>query len=287
MLAKRIGTAAVGLPLLIWAFASNVDWLLIPLFIASVAIGCCEVFNMLTPKLISIASVGTSSTDSEVSESSSLKPTMITAAMLAIFVFAGSLAGTAEAERGMTISGLLTCILVGAFSGKTVERRGAVMLSILFSVCYSALPWLSIWDLYQMGSGSRYVMLLIAVIWSGDTGAYFAGSAFGKHPLAPSFSPKKTWEGAIAGIVCSLAGGLIVNVIYGSTLASSGVIVFVSILCGIVGQMGDLIESALKRFCGVKDSGALLPGHGGFLDRVDGLLFSAPVMWFVLYNVKG
>lgn len=286
MLAKRVGTAVIGLPILIWAFASNIDWLLIPLFVASVAIGCCESFMMLTPRLIEIAQKGSDQAVLAGEDSKSLKYTMVTAAMLAIFVFAGSLAGTAEAERGMTISGLLTCILVGAFSGKTVERRGAVMLSMLFSVCYGALPWLSIWDLYQMGSGSRYVMLLIAIVWSGDTGAYFAGSAFGKHPLAPTFSPKKTWEGAVAGIVSSVVGGLLVNYVYGSTLADIEVIVFVSIVCGAVGQMGDLIESALKRFCDVKDSGRLLPGHGGFLDRVDGLLFSAPVMWFVLYNFK-
>ncbi len=281
MLKQRVLTAVIGLPLLIFAFATNLDWLLVPLFIACVAVGCIESYLMLTPKLVALADPA-----SEGSIPATSKASAGVAALLAVFVFAGSLAGTAEAERGMTVAGILASILLGAFSGTTVERRGAHMLALLFSVCYGALPWLSIWDLYQMGSGSRFVMLLLAVVWSGDTGAYFAGSYWGRNRLAPTISPKKTWEGAIAGILASIAGGLVVNMVYGGALASWEVIALTSILGGVAGQMGDLIESALKRFCGVKDSGKLLPGHGGFLDRVDGLLFAAPVMWFVLYNFR-
>ena len=99
-------------------------------------------------------------------------------------------------------------------------------------------------------------------------------------------SPKKTWEGAIAGLLASLVGGSLANVFYGLTLGDPWTIAAASLFGGAFGQMGDLIESTFKRFAKVKDSGVIFPGHGGFLDRVDGVLFAAPVIWFILYSLR-
>lgn len=130
-------------------------------------------------------------------------------------------------------------------------------------------------------TGSRFLLALYLITWLGDTMAYFVGSAFGKHRLAPRVSPKKSWEGA--------AGNLLGNLLGAGILFATGwypqwtVVDFVvlALLMGVAGQLGDLVESTWKRSAGVKDSnvGVSIPGHGGLLDRVDSLLFAAPVLW--------
>jgi phosphatidate cytidylyltransferase len=125
---------------------------------------------------------------------------------------------------------------------------------------------------------------VLAVVWFGDTGGYFGGRFFGKHKLAPQKSPKKTWEGAIAGLAASMTAALIFHFcLYQGLTGGFTTALACGFFGGISGQMGDLVESVIKRFTGVKDSGALLPGHGGLLDRIDGVLFAAPVIWFILY----
>jgi phosphatidate cytidylyltransferase len=115
------------------------------------------------------------------------------------------------------------------------------------------------------------------ITWAGDTAAYFAGRAFGRHPLAPHLSPKKTWEGSIAGLVASIA----VGVAFRRWLhAPTEILVGMAIVGNIAGQVGDLLESAYKRSAGVKDSGSMLPGHGGVLDRIDALILAFPVVWY-------
>jgi phosphatidate cytidylyltransferase len=143
------------------------------------------------------------------------------------------------------------------------------------------LPFLSWFGIAQpeMARGAWMVLYVIAVTWSTDTGAYFVGSKLGKRPLAPSLSPKKSYEGAIGGLaaatIMSLAWGTWIGLPWYHCALLGPVI-------GILGQVGDLCESALKRDLGVKDFGKLLPGHGGILDRFDSLLFTAPVAYYYL-----
>ncbi|MFY9724393.1 MAG: phosphatidate cytidylyltransferase [Bryobacteraceae bacterium] len=131
--------------------------------------------------------------------------------------------------------------------------------------------------------GAHWLMYALLVSWTGDIGAYYIGKAFGRHRLADRVSPKKSWEGAAASVATSilLAGAYLVHFVAGISIASA---VLLTALGNIAGQLGDLAESAMKRGAGVKDSGGLLPGHGGFLDRVDSALFVMPVIagWLVI-----
>lgn len=124
----------------------------------------------------------------------------------------------------------------------------------------------------------HWLMFALLVNWVGDIGAYYVGRNFGRHKLAPRVSPNKSWEGAFGSVVASLllAGAYLWRSLPGIGIA---MIVVVTIVANATGQLGDLAESAMKRGAGVKDSGSLLPGHGGFLDRVDSTLFVLPVVY--------
>ncbi len=127
------------------------------------------------------------------------------------------------------------------------------------------------------------VFVVLGIIWAGDVAAYYIGQAWGKHRLAPAISPKKTIEGSVAGAIASVS----VGVGLGAALLETPYLgmVLISLTTALAGQGGDLWESAIKRSVGVKDSSARLPGHGGVLDRVDSLLFAAPVFYFLLLLV--
>jgi phosphatidate cytidylyltransferase len=131
--------------------------------------------------------------------------------------------------------------------------------------------------------GPKLLLFALAITWAADTAAYFVGRAVGKHPLAPHISPKKTWEGSVA----SMFGSLLVAFAFSYWIRIPLHYLFImAVLGNIAGQMGDLLESAYKRSAGVKDSGGLLPGHGGILDRIDALILCIPVIWYYLVLVN-
>jgi phosphatidate cytidylyltransferase len=131
--------------------------------------------------------------------------------------------------------------------------------------------------------GPRLLLFALAITWAADTTAYFVGRAIGKHPLAPHTSPKKTWEGSIG----SMFGSLLVAYAFSFWIRIPlPHLLLMAAIGNIAGQMGDLLESAYKRSAGVKDSGGLLPGHGGILDRIDALILCVPVTWYYLVLVK-
>jgi phosphatidate cytidylyltransferase len=170
----------------------------------------------------------------------------------------------------------------------------------VFAFTYIALPMGMLVQLRQQWAGAFYVLYLLLVVWAGDIFAYFVGKSVGRHLMAPRISPKKTWEGAAASLLASVAvgwllfshaeqisstllrAGLITRPggMYGLEIPAMGPVILLTIALNIAAQLGDLVESLIKRGAGVKDSGALLPGHGGMLDRIDALLFAAPVLWF-------
>lgn len=171
----------------------------------------------------------------------------------------------------------LITLLAGLDRGWPLGALRSVLRK-LFLPLWVLVPLISLVKLHQASNTALqfdfHTPLLLAFIplWAGDTAAIFAGKAFGKRLLAPSISPKKTWEGAIANFVaCVLvAWGTAVWVGIGPAWG-----VLIGVITGVLGQVGDLFESGLKRQADVKDSGSLLPGHGGILDRIDSLLFTA------------
>jgi len=130
----------------------------------------------------------------------------------------------------------------------------------------------------NFGDGERLILFLLLIVWLGDIAAYYGGKRFGKQPLAPVVSPNKTMEGAIAGLVGSLAAGAIAGFSFLGHIAMAHCLL-VALICGTIGQFGDLAESLLKRHVGIKNSGDVLPGHGGILDRIDSLLFAGPMFY--------
>jgi phosphatidate cytidylyltransferase len=135
--------------------------------------------------------------------------------------------------------------------------------------------------------GRHWLMYALLVSWVGDIGAYYVGRSFGKHRLAPRVSPKKSWEGAAASVVTAIAvgGAYLVHFVPDVSIAEA---ILLTAAANAGGQLGDLCESAMKRGAGVKDSGAILPGHGGFLDRVDSTLFAMPIVYgWALLRTQG
>ena len=165
------------------------------------------------------------------------------------------------------------------------ETSASIFALIYCGISLTTLPRLSLED-----GGPALLLFLFCAVWSGDIAALYIGRAFGRHKLAPAISPNKTWEGSIASIIGSmLVGGLLLLLAYFlqqhglNILDYPGTVLhwlWLAALLNIAAQVGDLVESAIKRGADVKDSGTLLPGHGGVLDRIDALLFAAPVLWF-------
>ncbi len=175
------------------------------------------------------------------------------------------------------------------------QRSVAGLASSAFGVFY--IGWLAahITLLHSIpGLGAGLITMLIAAVAITDSAAYVVGSAFGKHKLAPHVSPAKSWEGAIAGVMAAVAamGGLwAFHEAYPRVLGlpdwSLWHYLGVGALLSVAGQIGDLTESCLKRDAGVKDSGLVFPGHGGVLDRCDGFLFAAPVLYYMVLSLDG
>jgi phosphatidate cytidylyltransferase len=162
----------------------------------------------------------------------------------------------------------------------------------LFGLIYIAYPLTLVPLLWKQEDGPALVLFLMVCVWAGDIAALYIGRAFGKRKIAPRLSPGKTWLGSIASIAGSMLAASLVVFISNALTARGNTLLHISqplwqslllaAILNIAAQLGDLLESAIKRGAGVKDSGTMLPGHGGILDRIDALLVAAPVLWFIL-----
>ena len=181
-------------------------------------------------------------------------------------------------------------ILVGimlAVGSDPIERLFSRMTYIVWGSFYIGLLYPFVYlirgDSIWMGEapGQWWLFFLLGSLWLGDTAAMFFGKMFGKHKLAPIVSPNKTVEGFIGGFIGAVVVAMVFKIFWLNETNAYHLIV-ISILIGLFGQLGDLVESLWKRSLGIKDSSAIIPGHGGVLDRFDSLLFSAPVLYLYL-----
>lgn len=293
----RVITAVILLPLILWLIIKGPHWGMFTLLLGAVVVSVFEMAMMLQPRL-----------DEMLRNYVRFEPNMnpdrrggaaaayqaagrtyhyvILAGFCALVMgalFSASVYFDAVAGRGILILGLIVSMLAAVFATRGIEAEMARVLGFLLTLVYAGFPWIAIWDLYVREPGGTQLLLVLAIVWLGDTGGYFGGRFWGKTKLAPNKSPKKTWEGAIAGLTASVGGALVFFHFYYPTFPGG---ITAAVLCGflggIAGQLGDLVESVFKRFNRVKDSSNLLPGHGGLLDRIDAVLFAAPVIWFIL-----
>lgn len=183
----------------------------------------------------------------------------------------------------LTINGAILLVSISlAIPVVTKNRFTTVQLAAaLLASCYIGFGFLRVIQIRDFANGANWILLVMVAIWATDTVAYFTGRAFKGPKLWPAISPKKTLSGAIGGLVGGAVGSIVVGkVALGLPISFS--LVVLGIVISLVGQFGDLIESAYKRSSGVKDSGSLLPGHGGLLDRLDSLVFAAPVAYYLI-----
>lgn len=176
---------------------------------------------------------------------------------------------------------LMVALVVPMFAQADLPKAGEEASRSALGLLYAPVLLAPLAYIHARPDGIALTFLILAVTWLGDTGAYFAGRFFGKTKLFERVSPKKTVEGFVGGLVLSVVGGAVVKVV-GNPDLTWAEILLVSAVMDIFGVVGDLAESLLKRAWGVKDSGWIMPGHGGILDRIDSLLFTAPLLWAYL-----
>jgi phosphatidate cytidylyltransferase len=260
-LAIRLLTALVAMPAILSILYFAPPWAFYALAFPATLIGCAELFAMTHPGDRVSQAIGV----------------LISAATsLAIYLF------TNDARVVLTV--LIVVPILGPFV--TLARLGAIETAALracamgFGPLFIAVPLTLLAamrrDLGDLGPG--YILMILMFAWLGDTGGYFAGRFLGKHKLYEAVSPKKTVEGAFGGLAGSLLGGALASLVCLRSLPLSHSLPL-AIVAGACGQAGDLAESLIKRSTGVKDSGHIVPGHGGILDRVDALILATAVVY--------
>lgn len=267
-LAVRIATAAVGAPLILLLLYKGPPWGFYLLVLPAALIAAWELFNMTHPE----------------DRTSQILGVGLTAAVSAVSFF-----GTSDSR--MLITGLIVFPLLGPLL--TLWRLGEMKTAGLRAMALgfgplfvgASLSTLAVMRRDLGDAGPGYVVMSIMFAWFADTGGYFAGRFLGKNKLYEAVSPKKTVEGAIGGLAGAVIGALMAHFWFLPSLPLVPGVVL-ALVAGALGQAGDLGESLLKRSFGVKDSGAIVPGHGGILDRVDALMVTASVtflytLWFV------
>ena len=272
-MSTRIATAAVGIPLLVLAAWAGGLWFL-ALVAAVTAVGSLEVSAMARRR--------------------GHRPTATLAQVWAVALVAAAYVASTEGDTPAEAAALLVVV---AFVGQAVvlpfalwrSRPSRAVVSWAVTAGAALYPGLLLAYaplLRSLDDGFLWVLLLLGTVFAADTAAFIAGRLLGRRRMAPRISPGKTWEGTAAGLAAAAAACAIIAAVLDLPVSLPLAAALGAVL-GVVAILGDLAESALKRACGVKDSGALVPGHGGVLDRLDSIVFSLPLMYhFIAWIVQ-
>jgi phosphatidate cytidylyltransferase len=287
---KRIATAVVLIPLVLLLILKAPPYVLV-LVSAAVALLAVAEFLKLT-------------THYRVQPLSQL--TYAYVALFFVFMIIATSGRTPLVETTSTIYGITLAAALAPFLFLTAAMRRPDLTTgypaaaaSTFAFAYIAIPMALLVEIRRQPAGAIWVIFTLLAVWAGDIFAYFVGKAIGRHRMSPEVSPKKTWEGAIASIAASMIIGILWmqhapgisaallriglierrDGIFSLEQPALWPIILLSAVVNIAAQLGDLVESLIKRGAGVKDSGSILPGHGGMLDRIDAMLFAVPVVW--------
>ena len=255
---SRVYSSLIFIPLFIIILAIAPKWLFFLLFISALGMALNELWLMLCP-----------------AEAKFLK---WTAFVLSFSLAAASYGGGIAIFAGFFV--LFAIILLLAILPLGVDEKGLHILGrLLVIIIYLPLLLSHLLLLWDLPDGRSLVAMVFLVTWGGDAFSYYSGTAWGRHKLAPNISPNKTIEGSVGGVV---GAGLFSLLLAGTGLLSPSwfFILILGMAANMVGQLGDLFESYLKRFADLKDSGMIIPGHGGVLDRLDSVLFAAPIIYY-------
>lgn len=257
-LALRLGTAGVTAPLIIWSLYFGPAWFFPMLSVLACSFAAYELFAMVAPKHLALRTYGL----------------LAALAVFAAFVVPGGQAHLAGVLIACVVVGMLMTLAKAEPLDDAANRMGwAIAGPIYVGGTFGAIA-----AIFDRPYGGSWVILTLLFSFLSDTAGYFVGRKWGKHKLSPVVSPKKTIEGSIGGLAAGLASGVFMSLTLLPVLPLSHAVPL-ALFATAAGQAGDLCESLIKRSCGVKDSGKSLPGHGGFLDRSDAMMFVSAVVW--------
>ncbi len=263
MLLQRLLIAAVGIPLLVAVVGFGPPWLFVGLVLGVVLVGQWELYRMFAR--VGVAADAT--------------PGLLLGALVVLAFATGGAARPWLVPLALSL-GVAGTLALGLHRPAGPGPDWAGMALTLLGVCYCA--WLlghAIW-LRALPEGAGLTFLALGVTWCGETAAYFVGRRWGRRKLAPHISPAKTVEGAVAQLVASVGAVAVAAAAMPALGLTPLHTVGIGLTLGVLGQVGDLVESFLKRSAATKDASALLPGHGGLLDRLDSLLFNMPALYY-------
>jgi len=289
---QRVATAAVLIPLVLLLVLKA------PLYVLAIAAGAVALLAIIEfLKLVTHYAVQPLG-----------RETYAFVAAFFVFVIVASTNRTPLVETTAMLYGITLAAALAPFVFLTVAMRMKrsnltagypAAAASAFAFVYIAIPMALLVAIRQQPAGAIWTIYTLLAVWAGDIFAYFVGKSLGRHRMSPEISPKKTWEGAVASILASVIVGTLwiqhapgissallrVGLIdrrdgmFGLEQPQLWPIILLSAVVNIAAQLGDLVESLIKRGAGVKDSGTILPGHGGMLDRIDAMLFAVPVVW--------
>jgi len=269
---KRVLTALILIPLVLLLVFLGPGWLFTLAVAAIAALAAWEFLGL--------------------AEKSGATPPRIAVLVAVLALFAGNFIWDQRDQTTALLGILCLALLVYCTFFRPVEQMMADASTSIFCLFYVGMTLVALLALREEANGPSLLAFLFCVVWAGDTAALYVGRAWGRHKMAPTLSPNKTWEGTLGSVVGSLlATGLLLGLarlfdlwdkVWLSYPENLWYWLGLAIVVNVAAQAGDLAESALKRSAGVKDSGSLLPGHGGVLDRIDALLLAAPVLWYAL-----